>query len=72
VLDDGGGGFVHTQTLVAPPATRGAFNQFGADVALAATRIAVGEPGVDGSSFNAGRAHVYNEDAGAIFRDSFD
>ncbi len=72
VLDDGGSGFAPTQTLIAPPATRGAFNQFGADVALDNTRIAVGEPGVDGSSFNAGRAHVFSEDAGAIFRDGFD
>ena len=72
VFDDGGSGFMPTQTLVAPAATRGAFNQFGADVALDAARVAIGEPGVDGSSYNAGRAHTFGEDAGAIFRDGFD
>ena len=72
VFDDSGSGLVHTQTLIAPAATRGAFNQFGADVALDATRIAIGEPGVDGSSYNAGRAHSFVEDAGALFRDGFD
>ncbi|HWT15542.1 MAG TPA: hypothetical protein VN581_07145, partial [Patescibacteria group bacterium] len=72
VFDDSGSGLVHTQTLIAPAATRGAFNQFGADVALDATRIAIGEPGVDGSSYNAGRGHSFVEDAGALFRDGFD
>jgi hypothetical protein len=72
VLDDGGSGFAQTQTLIAPPATRAAFNQFGSDVTLDATRIGVGEAGADGSSDNAGRAHVVIEDAGASFGDGLD
>ncbi|MBP7624708.1 MAG: hypothetical protein KA763_12115 [Xanthomonadales bacterium] len=72
VFDDGGSGFAFTQMLIAPPTTRGAFNQFASDVAASGARVAIGEPGFDGSSFNAGRAHVYLDAAAAVFHDGFE
>lgn len=72
VMDDLGAGFVLAQTLLAPSSTRAAFNQFGTDVAMAPGQIVVGEPGFDGSTFNAGRGHVFVNDAGFVFSDSFE
>ena len=72
VFEDRGSGLAFVQLLIAPPTTRGAFNQFASDVAASGARVAIGEPGFDGSSFNAGRAHVYLDDAAAVFSDGFE
>ena len=72
VFADSGSGFQHAQLLIAPSTTRAAFNQFGTDIAITAERLVVGEPGFDGTSFNAGRGHVFLDDAGFVFADSFE
>lgn len=72
VYPDPGTGPALSQTLMAPPSTRAAFNQFGSDVAISGDRIAVGEPGYDRVSNNDGAVHVFAPDAAAIFADGFD